>query len=220
MSFCVKKLSVIFIIKKIFKQQLKQQTTKVRQWDIKIYSPLKLLLKVLIWYKYKNEIVKHITMMESNNWIFLLKVHIKTYNLSKKNDVLVIHSFYFLCRKKTFYKKRENPNCLFDKSHTQEIVKCHILHEQRWLRWIIIEHVKFERGIIIRTAITCKKIPCYMRDSACRWFIVQRAKIFEVMLTVFHYSRVCENVQFWLVYANKFFWISFFQPYFSTDIIS
>ena len=24
---------------------------------------------------------------------------------------------------------------------------------------------------IIRTGITCKKIPCYMHDSACRWFI-------------------------------------------------
>ena len=33
-------------------------------------------------------------------------------------------------------------------------------------------------GTIIRTGITCKKIPCYMRDSACRWFIVKKAKIF------------------------------------------
>ena len=31
---------------------------------------------------------------------------------------------------------------------------------------------------IIRTGITCKKIPCYMRDSACRWFIVKKRKIF------------------------------------------
>ena len=29
-------------------------------------------------------------------------------------------------------------------------------------------------GTIIRTKITCKKIPCYMRDSACRWFIVEK----------------------------------------------
>ena len=28
------------------------------------------------------------------------------------------------------------------------------------------------RGIIIRTGITCKKILFYMRDSACRWHIV------------------------------------------------
>ena len=30
---------------------------------------------------------------------------------------------------------------------------------------------------IIRTAITCYKIPCYMCDSACKWFIVKKAKI-------------------------------------------
>ena len=35
-----------------------------------------------------------------------------------------------------------------------------------------------DHGTIIRTGITCKKIPCYMRDSACRWFIVKKAKIF------------------------------------------
>ena len=28
------------------------------------------------------------------------------------------------------------------------------------------------------TGITCKKIPCYMRDSAYGWFIVKKAKIF------------------------------------------
>ena len=33
-------------------------------------------------------------------------------------------------------------------------------------------------GTIIRTGITCKKIPCYTRDSSCRWFIVKNAKIF------------------------------------------
>ena len=36
----------------------------------------------------------------------------------------------------------------------------------------------FMHGTIIRTGITCKKISCYMRDSACRWFIVKKAKIF------------------------------------------
>ena len=33
-------------------------------------------------------------------------------------------------------------------------------------------------GIIIQTGVTCKKIPCYMRDSAYMWFIVKKAKIF------------------------------------------
>ena len=37
---------------------------------------------------------------------------------------------------------------------------------------------KIDHRNIIRTGITCKKIPCYMRDSACRWFIVKNAKIF------------------------------------------
>ena len=35
-----------------------------------------------------------------------------------------------------------------------------------------------DHGTIIRTGITCKKIPCYICDSACRWFIVKKAKIF------------------------------------------
>ena len=74
-----------------------------------------------------------------------------------------------------------------------------------------------EHGTIIRTRITCKEIPCYMRDSACRLFIVKKAKYFEVMLSIFNFSRVWENVECWLVYANKLFWIA--QPYFSTDII-
>ena len=34
-------------------------------------------------------------------------------------------------------------------------------------------------GTLIRTGITSKKIPCYMRNSACRWFIVKKAKIFR-----------------------------------------
>ena len=32
---------------------------------------------------------------------------------------------------------------------------------------------------IIGTGITCKKIPCYMRDSARWWLIIENAKIFR-----------------------------------------
>ena len=39
-----------------------------------------------------------------------------------------------------------------------------------------------KHGAIIRTGITCKKIPCCMRDSACKWFIVKKLKYFENML--------------------------------------
>ena len=41
-----------------------------------------------------------------------------------------------------------------------------------------IQH-KYHHGIIMQTGITCKKIPCYMRGSACRWFIVKKPKIFQ-----------------------------------------
>ena len=34
--------------------------------------------------------------------------------------------------------------------------------------------VKYNHGTIIRTGITCKKINCYMHDSACRWFIIKK----------------------------------------------
>ena len=73
----------------------------------------------------------------------------------------------------------------------------------------------FHHGTIIWTGITCKKIFCNMRDSACRWFIVEKAKIFWSY--IFEFLLVWENVKSWLVYANKLFWIA--QQYFSTDII-
>ena len=38
---------------------------------------------------------------------------------------------------------------------------------------------QIDHGTIIRTGITCKKIPCYMSDSACSWFIVKNVKIFH-----------------------------------------
>ena len=44
--------------------------------------------------------------------------------------------------------------------------------------FLFLIYVYFNHGTIIRTGITCKKIPCYMRDSACSWLIVEKAKIF------------------------------------------
>ena len=61
-------------------------------------------------------------------------------------------------------------------------------------------------GTIIWTGITCKKIPCYMHDSACRLFIVKKAKMLWSMLNIFKLSQVWKNVESWLVYANKLFW--------------
>ena len=39
-------------------------------------------------------------------------------------------------------------------------------------------YIYSQHGKIMRTGIACKKIPCYMRKSACRSFIVKQGKIF------------------------------------------
>ena len=45
-------------------------------------------------------------------------------------------------------------------------------------------------GTITRTGMACQKIPCYMRDSAYRWRIVKKTKIFSSYIkhfwTLFH----------------------------------
>ena len=54
------------------------------------------------------------------------------------------------------------------------------------LSWEIKGRVRRLKGLvetwnyntIIRTGIACTKVPCYMRNSACRWLIVENAKIF------------------------------------------
>ena len=43
-----------------------------------------------------------------------------------------------------FYKKNTISN-LFDKNYTQKNVKCHIQHEESWLRWIVIEQVNYKK---------------------------------------------------------------------------
>ena len=48
-----------------------------------------------------------------------------------------------------------------------------IVSNSEYTTYLCLEH-----GTIIRVGITCNKIPCYMPDSACRWFIVKKAKIF------------------------------------------
>ena len=60
-----------------------------------------------------------------------------------------------------------------------------------------------------------KKIFCIC-DSALGGWLLKKLKLFEV-ITFFEFSQVWENVEYWLVYANKLFWIV--QPYLSTDVI-
>ena len=48
----------------------------------------------------------------------------------------------------------------------------------------------FQHGTIIRTGITYKKMPCHLRDSGCRKFIVKKVKIFWSYVKVNSYVRV------------------------------
>ena len=54
------------------------------------------------------------------------------------------------------------------------VLDMHDLFGALFLKAIILS----VHGTIIRTGITCKKISCYMPDSAYGWFIVKKAKIF------------------------------------------
>ena len=56
-----------------------------------------------------------------------------------------------------------------------------------------------------------------MRDSACRWLIVENAKIFRSYVNIFEFSLVKEIAESWLVYVNKFSWI--IQSCFLTETI-
>ena len=104
--------------------------------------------------------------------------------------------------------KREVRNFNFPKV-SQALKSFFLKHKKSSVSW--------NHRIIIRTGITCEKIPCYMRDLTFRWFIVKKLKYFEVMFNIFEFSRVWENVESWLVYADKFCWIV--QSYFLIYII-
>ena len=50
-------------------------------------------------------------------------------------------------------------------------------------------------GMVIPVGKTCKKIPCYMHDSTCRWLIVKNAKKFRSYLSIFEFFHVKEIVE-------------------------
>ena len=72
-------------------------------------------------------------------------------------------------------------------------------------------------GTIIRTGITCKKIPCHVHDSACRWFIVKKAKIFWSYVKHFWVPTCVRKCRILTGLCNNLFWIA--QQYFLTNII-
>ena len=69
-------------------------------------------------------------MMDGEQLRFYKKVHTKT---RSKKDVLVIF----------ILQETKNSN-LFDKNCAQENVKCHIQHEETWLRWIVVEQANYK----------------------------------------------------------------------------
>ena len=59
------------------------------------------------------------------------------------------------------------------------------LLENGWSKFWFGIYCSYYHGTIIRTEKKCKKISCYMRDSACKWFFVKKPKIFCSMLNIF-----------------------------------
>ena len=65
--------------------------------------------------------------------------------------------------------------------------------------WNKVFHLYTYHGTVTRTWITGKKISYYIGDSACRWLIFKMLKYFEIMLNIFEFSRVKENVESWFM---------------------
>ena len=63
--------------------------------------------------------------------------------------------------------------------------------------------LRIHHRAIIQIGIACKKISCYMRDSSCRWLIVECAKIFRSYVKHFWIFPREENCRI-LIGLNKF----------------
>ena len=78
-----------------------------------------------------------------------------------------------LWAKNTSLTCQETLSYLFDITQTHHLA--FYITRQQLFHWKL---PRFEGGTKIQTGTTCKKILCYMRDSACTWLIVQNAEIF------------------------------------------
>ena len=72
-------------------------------------------------------------------------------------------------------------------------------------------------GAIIWVGITFKKILVISATQSAGGLLLRKLKYLVVMLSIFEFSWVWENIESWFVNANKLFWIA--QPYFLTNII-
>ena len=60
-------------------------------------------------------------------------------------------------------------------------------------------------GTIIWTGIACKKIPYYMPGSACRWFIVKKAKMFRSYIKYFWILACVSKCRNWIGQCKQVF---------------
>ena len=90
-----------------------------------------------------------------------------------------IHWCFSTCGRISFFFPGDTTWVGFS-SFKKHVLLCHFLNGIffRHLAPFFFKFTQSNQGTRIRTGITCKKIPCYMRDSACWWFIVKKAKIF------------------------------------------
>ena len=90
------------------------------------------------------------------------------------NKMKLPHVTLHLCySKRIVLSKYWTPNCLF----------IHHTHPSHPLSMFWIKQsICFNHGTKIQTGITCRKIPCYMRDSARRWLIVHHFLILASMI--------------------------------------
>ena len=94
------------------------------------------------------------------------------------------------------------------------IFKSYYLKNLRWNRFSFLPvetwNYNTNRNNVRKSLVICAT---QLRGG----LLFKKLKYFEAMINIFEFSRVWENAESWLVYANKLFWIA--QPHFSNDII-
>ena len=97
--------------------------------------------------------------------------------------VFLVKIYCFKCKSESKHEYRKHKMTLLKKGwRNYEFNKVYSPFLLLYLSYKIFQLISMSsilyHGTIIRTGITCKKIPCYMRDSACWWSIVKKTKIF------------------------------------------
>ena len=80
--------------------------------------------------------------------------------------------------------------------------KCNLLFKRYLHQDVYLDHKGnpnfqglLNHGTVIRTGKTYKKIPCYMYTQLAIGLLLKKPEYFEVLLNIFEFSRVRENVE-------------------------